>query len=82
MFSDGNSGRCPICGERYQDGFLSYCSGSVWHPKKPSGLGRIFMSAFPTGQRVFGSFLCSPFVSSVSAQRCPNCSSVLIPGKQ
>jgi len=74
--------RCQVCGSVLEDGFLSYCSGAVWHRKKPRGLGRLFSSAFWTGKPVFGTFLSSPIVSSVPAYRCSSCCSVLIPCAQ
>lgn len=70
---------CPVCGSELEEGFLSYCSGSVWHREKPRGLGRFFWSAFSSGARVFGSIASYPTVSSVSASRCSDCSSVVIP---
>ena len=73
---------CPMCASEFENGFVSYCSGTVWHHKKPSGLGRVFWSAFRTGTRVFGSIASYPYVSSVSAARCPRCSSVVVMGNQ
>ena len=73
---------CPVCGSELERGFVSYCSGSIWHREKPQGLGRLFWNAFSSGARVFGSFASYPTVSSIRASRCSGCSSVLItPGE-
>ena len=74
--------KCPCCGAVLEDGFLSYSSGAVWHRVKPRWLGRLFLSAFATGEPVFGSFLTSPIVSSVPAYRCSRCHGVVIPSAQ
>ena len=71
---------CPACGKTLDEGFLSYCSGAVWHRRRPTGLQRPFWSAFSSGEPVFGSLLSSPVVSSVSSYRCPECHTVVIPG--
>lgn len=71
---------CPICGSELEDGFLSYGSGTVWHGEKPKGLGRFFLSAYSTGERVFGSIASYPYVFSVPGARCSECHTVLIPG--
>ena len=72
---------CPACGTEVEEGFVSYCSGAIWHRTKPSGWQRVFWSAFPSGERVFGSAASYPVVSSVPALRCPSCAAVVIPGK-
>jgi hypothetical protein len=69
---------CPSCESIMKEGYLSYCSGAVWHDKKPKGLGRLFWSAFSSGVPVYGSFLSSLTVSSVAAWRCPNCSCITV----
>lgn len=71
---------CPGCGVSLEEGFLSYCSGAIWHPEKPRGWRRLFWHAFPSGKRVFGSVFSSPIVFSVAAARCPSCGAVVIPG--
>jgi hypothetical protein len=72
---------CSLCGTALEEGFLSYCSGAIWHRTKPRGWRRAFWSAYSSGERVFGSFASSPVVSSVPAFRCPSCAAVVIPGK-
>ena len=78
MHDDGGRAMCPMCGTELEEGYLSYCSGAVWHRERPSGLSRMFWSAFLTGERVYGGVLSNPVVSSVSALRCPDCSSVMV----
>ncbi len=66
---------CPSCDTEMESGYLSFCSGGVWHNKKPKGLGRLFWNAIPGGITVYGSlFISLPAVSSVDAWRCPKCS--------
>ena len=78
MVEESNGLVCPSCNSIMEDGYLSYASGAVWHNKKPKGLGRMFWSAFSSGEPIYGSFLSMPIVSSVVAQRCPNCSCVVV----
>ena len=77
-----DSSICPECGATLETGYLSYCTGAVWHQKKPVGLARMFWSAFYNGKRVFGGIASMPYVSSVTASRCPDCSCVVIPGRR
>jgi len=69
---------CPLCGAELESGFVSYCSGAIWHRDKPTGMSRMFWTAFPTGERVYGGIASYPYVSSVSALRCSRCSSVVV----
>lgn len=71
---------CLFCGTGLEQGFISYVSGAIWHPNKPQGWRRAFWSAYMSGERVFGSFISSPVVSSEPALRCPGCAAVVIPG--
>ena len=82
MMDDQKPSLCSFCGTALEEGFLSYCSGTIWHRKRPQGWGRMFTSAFSTGERVFGSLISSPIVSSVPALRCPSCAAVMIPGER
>jgi hypothetical protein len=70
---------CSLCGTAMEEGFISYCTGAIWHREKPRGWRRAFWSAYASGERVFGSPLSSPVVSSTPAFRCPGCAAVLIP---
>jgi hypothetical protein len=69
---------CSMCGAELEEGYLSYCTGAVRHREQPTGLRRMFWSAFPTGERVYGSWASNPVVSSIPALRCPGCSSVVV----
>lgn len=71
---------CPECGAVLEEGYLSSCSGSVWHPARPRGWKRVVWSAFSTGRRVFGNQSRLPLVSSVPASRCAACGTVVISG--
>jgi hypothetical protein len=81
MTDHQNRNLCSFCGTALQEGFLSYCSGAVWHRTKPRGWRRMFWNAFSSGERVFGSLVSSPLVLSVPALRCPDCAAVVIPGE-
>jgi hypothetical protein len=70
---------CPLCGAALESGFVSYCSGAIWHREEPTGMSRMFWSAFPTGERVYGGVASYPFVSSVPGLRCSECSGVVVP---
>lgn len=72
--------QCPACSSALEEGFISYCSGAIWHRTKPRGWQRVFWNAFPSGERVFGSAASYPVVSSVPSFRCPSCAAVVIPG--
>lgn len=72
---------CSFCGTDLEEGFISYGSGAIWHHTKPQGWQRAFWSAYMSGERVFGSFVSSPVISSVPALRCPSCAAVVIPGR-
>ena len=71
---------CPECGALLEDGYLSSCSGSVWHASRPRGWRRVFWTAFATGRRIFGGAGSLPVVTSVPAARCSQCGTVVIPG--
>jgi hypothetical protein len=79
MTESQDSYLCSLCGTALEEGFLSYCSGAVWHRTKPRGWRRAFWRAYSAGERVFGSWASYPAVSSVPAFRCPSCAAVLIP---
>ena len=78
MRDDGGRAICSMCGAELEEGYLSYSSGAVWHREKPTGLRRMFWSAFLSGEKVYGGMASNPIVSSVSALRCPSCSSVVV----
>lgn len=83
MIKDSKGVVCPSCDSEMENGYLSYCSGAVWHREKPKGLRRLFWSAISGGEPVYGSLLFSlPVVSSVDAWRCPKCSCVLVSAQQ
>jgi len=81
MTEDQSQLSCPFCGTGLEEGFISYGSGAIWHHTKPRGWRRAFWSAYLSGERVFGSVISSPVVSSVPAYRCPNCGAFVIPGR-
>jgi hypothetical protein len=72
---------CPASGRPLDEGFVSCCSGAVWHPTKPRGWQRAFWSAYSSGSPVFGSLLSYPVVSSVRAEHCAGCGAVVITGE-
>lgn len=78
--SDRDVVSCPKCGLALEEGALCYTSGARWHREAPRGIERAFWLAFAAGERVYGSLLSSPVVSSVPASRCRLCGTVVVWG--